>query len=92
AGNLYSSEIETTRNDAGIGLFMKGDGKGNFTVIPAQTSRLYLPFDTKHLQLLNNGSETFLVAAVNNGKPQAFRIKQLAEDPKNKAKRRSGSK
>lgn len=90
AGNLYSSEIETTRNDAGVGLFMKGDGAGQFTVISAAESGLYLPFDTKHLQILRNRDQTFLVAAVNNGAPQAFSIKRTAMASKNK--NRSGSK
>ena len=31
AGNLYTAEIETPRNDGGIGLLLYGDSKGNFT-------------------------------------------------------------
>ena len=27
AGNLYTAEVETPRNDAGIGLVLLGDGK-----------------------------------------------------------------
>ena len=30
AGNLYWSEVETPRNDAGTGLLLKGNGKGSF--------------------------------------------------------------
>jgi len=30
AGNLYHAEVETARNDAGYGLLLLGDGKGNF--------------------------------------------------------------
>jgi enediyne biosynthesis protein E4 len=29
-GNLYNSEAETPRNDASYGLWIKGDGNGEF--------------------------------------------------------------
>ena len=35
AGNLFNMEIVTPRNDGGIGVYMEGDGKGGFKVIPA---------------------------------------------------------
>lgn len=37
-GNLYSSEVETPRNDGGEGLYLKGDGAGNFKEIPYKES------------------------------------------------------
>ncbi|MEM8970361.1 MAG: VCBS repeat-containing protein, partial [Bacteroidota bacterium] len=36
AGNNHHSEVETTRADAGIGSFLKGDGKGNFMLVNNQ--------------------------------------------------------
>ncbi len=47
AGNLYGSEIETPRNDAGYGLLLTGNGKGEFTAMPADQSGLYLKGDVK---------------------------------------------
>jgi hypothetical protein len=38
SGNMYGSEIETPRNDASYGMFLKGDGAGKF--VP------YLPFES----------------------------------------------
>jgi hypothetical protein len=36
--NFFSSQIETPRNDAGRGLWLKGDGTGNLEPIPGQES------------------------------------------------------
>lgn len=49
AGNLYQSEVETPRNDAAHGLFLKGGGTGSFKAIPARESGLYIPGDTKDM-------------------------------------------
>ncbi|MCK5699513.1 MAG: VCBS repeat-containing protein, partial [Cyclobacteriaceae bacterium] len=32
SGNLYQSEVETIRNDASFGVFLEGDGQGNFSL------------------------------------------------------------
>ncbi|MEM1322798.1 MAG: FG-GAP-like repeat-containing protein [Bacteroidota bacterium] len=50
AGNLYEAEVETPRNDASIGLLLKGDGSGNFTAIPAFDSGLQILGEVKHIQ------------------------------------------
>ncbi len=55
AGNLYNTEMETPRNDAGKGLFLKGDGKGEFQVIRGYDSGLFIPGDVKKLKALQLG-------------------------------------
>jgi len=75
AGNLFTSEIETTRNDAGVGLFLKGDGKGNFKPISPFKSNLLLPFDVKKLGLINTPKGNYLIAAVNDGKLVSYKLK-----------------
>lgn len=69
AGNLFVSEIETTRNDASVGLFLTGDGKGNFEPLSASKSGVYLPYDVKKAAItkLNKG-EPIIVVASNNEK------------------------
>ncbi len=52
AGNLYASEIETPRNDAGFGLLLKGDGKGGFKTISATESGLYVDGDVKNIRFI----------------------------------------
>ncbi len=55
AGNLYNTEMETPRNDAGQGLFLKGDGKGGFRVIRGYNSGLFIPGDVKKLKAIQLG-------------------------------------
>jgi hypothetical protein len=62
AGNLFQSEVETPRNDASVGLFLKGDGSGNFKSIPARKSGFYAPGDVKDMiQLDYNGSPLIVI-------------------------------
>jgi len=55
AGNLYNSEVETPRNDAGQGLFLKGNGKGSFSPVRGYVSGLNLSGDVKKLRLIQLG-------------------------------------
>lgn len=66
AGNLYGSEVETPRNDAGSGLFMKGDGVGGFTSIPMYKSGLYIPGETRQIKKIRIDNEKALLFARNN--------------------------
>ncbi|HUR65261.1 MAG TPA: VCBS repeat-containing protein [Chitinophagaceae bacterium] len=62
AGNDYSTEVETGRNDAGIGLMMLGNGKGEFTTVPVTRSGFYVPGDVKSLEAISiNGKRCYIV-------------------------------
>ena len=74
AGNLYGSEVETPRNDASIGLFLKGKGDGTFEVIPGYLSGLYLPGDIKDMSLISVNDELYIVAAKNDDYVQWVRV------------------
>jgi enediyne biosynthesis protein E4 len=67
AGNMYDSEIETPRNDAGVGLFLKGKGDCSFQAIPMFRSGLCLPFDVKDLKEIKLKDGSGVLAGVNNG-------------------------
>ena len=67
-GNLYTSEVETPRNDAGIGIFIKGSGDGNFKAVPSYESGLMVKGDVKRVCLINHGTGKSLIAALNNEK------------------------
>ncbi len=74
AGNLYSSEAETVRNDAGYGMFLKGDGKGNFRSVPYVRSGLFIDGDVKDLKRIQTSTGPVLLAGKNNDHLQAVRI------------------
>lgn len=67
AGNMYGSEVETPRNDAGIGLFLKGNGTFGFKAISMMESGLNLPYDVKELKSLKLGNKRAMVVGVNDG-------------------------
>lgn len=75
-GNLYGSEAETPRNDAGIGLFLKGDGKGGFVPVGALESGLYMGGDVKEVCVIHLGDKgnPGIVSARNSGRLQLHRI------------------
>ena len=65
SGNMFGSEVETPRNDAGNGNLLLGDGFGNFNALTINESGFYTPGDVKglnkividgvlHLAIVNN--------------------------------------
>ena len=74
AGNLYGSEIETPRNDASLGLFLKGKGAFQFSPILMQKSGLNISYDVKEIKLINHLQGKALVVGVNNGKAKLIKI------------------
>ncbi len=77
AGNLYQSEIETGRADAGTGCIILNEGKRNWKVLPVYESGLYLANDLKSLVLIHLGKEgqPALLAGNNKGPVQLVRFK-----------------
>ncbi|MEM6801434.1 MAG: FG-GAP-like repeat-containing protein, partial [Bacteroidota bacterium] len=73
-GNLYASEVETTRNDASIGLFLKGSGKGSFTPITYKQSGLHIGGDVKKLKILSGPNGYLMAVGNNNDKLQLIKL------------------
>jgi len=65
AGNLYMTEVETPRNDAGIGLFLKGDGKGGFEPVTGSKSGLFIDGDVKDLAMIKVQGKEYLIVVKN---------------------------
>ncbi len=69
AGNLFVSEIETPRNDASIGLLLKGNGKGAFEALPPALSGVSLPYDVKKAAVVKaSNGDPMIVFASNDEK------------------------
>jgi enediyne biosynthesis protein E4 len=75
AGNLYETEPNTPRADAGNGLWLKGDGKGHFIAMPPVQSGFLAPRNVSGLTLLNTASGKTLIVSNSADSVQAFRIK-----------------
>ena len=66
AGNLYQSEVETARNDAGYGLLLKGDGHGNFRPLGYQKSGVHINGDVKKMAPILIGDKPSILIGKNN--------------------------
>ncbi len=75
SGNWYVSEVETPRNDASYGMFLAGDGKGNFKEVSAIKSGLYVKGDVRNAKIINmSEKKKALVVAKNNDFVQVYKI------------------
>jgi len=74
AGNLYGAEVETTRNDAGYGYFLKGNGKGEFEHIGYTKSGLFIRGDVKDLSMIETAQGKLILSARNNESLQAIKV------------------
>jgi hypothetical protein len=73
AGNKYGLEVETNRCDAGNGVLLRGDGKGNFVFVENTASGFWASKEVRDLALLRSPAGKNLVLVANNhAKPQIF--------------------
>ncbi len=75
-GNLFAIQPDFGRYDAGHGLTMLGDGKGNFTALPNAESGLVVNGEGRDIALIRTwrNGKLFLVS-LNNDSLKAFKIK-----------------
>jgi len=74
AGNLYVSEVETPRNDASFGYFLKGNGEGVFEAISPTESGVFIKGDTKDLAEINVKGQKYIIVAKNDDYLQFIKI------------------
>ncbi|HJQ10970.1 MAG TPA: VCBS repeat-containing protein [Gemmatimonadaceae bacterium] len=72
AGNLYNSEPNTPRGDAGNGLWLKGDGKGSFAPVPSWESGLLTPIDVSQIGMIRTPGHSVFVIGNASDSLQAF--------------------
>lgn len=73
AGNLYGSEVETPRNDASYGLYLKGNGKGNFEAISAIDSGFFVKGEVTNMATIQFQEQEYILVAKNNDSVQFIR-------------------
>ena len=56
-GNDYGTEVFTAKYDAFKGILLKGDGNGNFTVLPYSQSGFFVDGDAKAMALYQNANQ-----------------------------------
>ena len=66
-GNFYQSKPEAGIYDASYGVLLKGNGKGNFTALPAQQSGINISGAVKDIKVVKIGKKTVVFVAENNG-------------------------
>ncbi|QHT68170.1 VCBS repeat-containing protein [Rhodocytophaga rosea] len=79
SGNSYASEILTGWYDASIGLYMEGDGKGNFKPVHVNKSGFMIEKDAKALvQLYTSKNQPLLIASNNNDSLRVFSMSEVS--------------
>jgi len=72
AGNIDHARIKIGKIDAGFGVLLKGDGKGNFEYIPQLPSGLNVTGCTRDLIKINGKKSDQLIFAVNDKAPVIY--------------------
>jgi hypothetical protein len=67
-GNFYQSKPEAGIYDASYGLMLKGDGTGNFAVVPAPQSGIHVKGAVRDIITLQTGKKNLILYACNNDK------------------------
>jgi len=81
AGNMHSSEVETPRNDAGIGLWLKGSGDGEFQAIPHKESGFYAPYVVNDMKVLHGKEAQYILLGNNNQALQIIKVTSSKKQP-----------
>lgn len=71
-GNMYDTEVETVRYDAGRGLVLLGEGQGKFKPLSPLESGFFAWENVKQIRKIKVGERELYVLAVNQGKLMTF--------------------
>lgn len=73
AGNSFDVNAETGKYDASVGLFLSGDGRGNFSPVLGRESGFFVDGDVKGMaELLNRDGSSLILVAQNSDSLKAF--------------------
>lgn len=74
AGNDYATEIESGRNDAGIGLVLNGQTTGKFKPMPVTQTGFYVPGDVKCMRKIKINNKPCIIVGKNQDFLQVLRF------------------
>ena len=74
-GNFYGLKPEVGRLDASEGTFLKGDGKGKFSVVPASQTGIRVKGEVRDATTIETRQGKVLIVARNNQELKAFKLK-----------------
>ena len=72
SGNMYQTEVETPRYDAGTGLILIGNGKGDFEPMLNLHSGFFTNNDAKDMEFITINERHGIIVTNNNGELQLF--------------------
>jgi len=75
-GNSYSTEVISGRDDASVGLYMRGDGNGNFKSVNSNASGFFADGDSKGMaSLIRADGREMIIVGNNNGATRMYSTK-----------------
>lgn len=74
AGNFYSAKPEVGRYDANYGLFLKGNGQGDFVAISSKQSGFKTKGEVRDIATIQVNGQTYVLIGQNDERMQVFRI------------------
>lgn len=79
-GNNFDTESLNGSHDAFIGLFLKGNGEGNFSPVPVTRSGFFIDGDGRSLiSLFNRNNDQLMVASQNNDSLKVFDLQRPSD-------------
>ena len=72
-GNLYRTKPEVGRYDASYGVYLSGDGKGNFTVVSAKESGIKIDGEVRDILTMKTTKGDLLLISRNNNSLVVFK-------------------
>jgi hypothetical protein len=78
AGNFYPFRVQLGPLDAGMGLILKNNGKGQFSPLSYSQTGLCIRGDVRNLVAVQGGDNYFIIAAKNNGQLQILKQKHFS--------------
>lgn len=74
-GNFYRVKPEVGRYDGSYGLFLKGDGKGNFKSIASRESGIHIDGEVRDMVTVKTRRGSLVIVSRNNDSVKIFRTK-----------------